>query len=48
MKNIGSILLADDEESVLRATSTLLRKAGYECGCAKDADTAAQMLRERE
>ncbi len=48
MESIGRVLLADDEESVLRATAKLLHRAGYECDCAKDADTVLQMLGEQE
>lgn len=48
MERGGRILLADDDECVLRATSRLLCKAGYDCECAEDADVVVQMLREQE
>lgn len=39
------ILIADDEPLYLRTTGQLLRKAGYECECAPDGDTALDKLR---
>lgn len=38
------ILIADDEPLFLRTTAELLRKAGYECACAADGNTALQSL----
>ena len=38
------ILIADDEPLYLRTTGQLLRKAGYECECVPDADTALAKL----
>ncbi len=38
------ILIADDEESFLYSTADILRREGYECGCATDARTATDML----
>jgi DNA-binding response OmpR family regulator len=48
MANPGRILIADDEETFLVSTADLLRKEGYECDCAPDASTAAEMLRSAE
>lgn len=45
MSDIGRILIADDEDTFLRATADLLRREGYECNCAKDAKTVTEMLR---
>lgn len=45
MSDIGRILIADDEDTFLRATADLLRRIGYECNCASDAKTVAEMLR---
>ena len=42
----GSILIADDEDTFLRATADLLRDEGYQCDCAVDADSAVEKLRE--
>ncbi|WP_010582120.1 sigma-54-dependent transcriptional regulator [Schlesneria paludicola] len=39
------ILIADDEPLYLRTTGQLLRKAGYECECVPDGDTALAKLR---
>lgn len=38
------ILIADDEPLYLRTTGELLRKAGYECECVPDANTALERL----
>lgn len=40
----GRILVADDEPTFLDSTADLLRKAGYECDCAPDADVARKLL----
>ena len=45
MADLGRILVADDEETFLRSTADLLRREGYQCACARDAATAAEMLR---
>jgi CheY-like chemotaxis protein len=45
MSNTGRLLIADDEETFLMSTAELLRKEGYECDCARDAASAARMLR---
>jgi DNA-binding NarL/FixJ family response regulator len=42
----GHILIADDEPTFLQATAELLRKHGYECTCASDGSTAAELVRE--
>lgn len=39
------ILIADDEPLYLRTTGQLLRKAGYECECVSDGETALARLR---
>ena len=39
------ILIADDEPLYLRTTGQLLRKAGYECECVPDGETALEKLR---
>ncbi len=41
----GRILIADDDEAFRLTTRTFLRRQGYECEAAPDADTAAEMLR---
>lgn len=38
------VLLADDEDTFLRATAELLRARGFECATAPDGATAARML----
>jgi len=42
---MGRILIADDEEIFLLSTADLLRREGYECDCAPDAVTSAEILR---
>ena len=42
---IGSILIADDEETFRESTSRLLRREGFDCHCVKDADEAVESLR---
>ncbi|MDR4505706.1 MAG: response regulator [Candidatus Scalindua sp.] len=41
----GRVLLADDDEIFLRVTSALLRREGYECVCATDAETVMENLK---
>ena len=48
MSDLGRILIADDEETFLHSTADLLRREGYECDCAPDADAAAVKLKEKE
>lgn len=45
MADLGKILIADDEEIFLNSTADLLRKEGFECDCARDAASAATLLR---
>ena len=42
---VGSILIADDEETFRESTSRLLRREGFDCQCVKDADEAVESLR---
>ena len=42
-----SILIADDEESFRESTGCLLRREGFECSCAKDAQDAIDSLGSR-
>jgi DNA-binding response OmpR family regulator len=42
---LGSILIADDEETFRESTSRLLRREGYDCHCVKDAEEAIDSLR---
>ncbi len=44
MEEQGRILIADDEETFLFATAELLRKSGYVCDCANDANSASKLL----
>jgi len=39
------ILIADDEETFYESTADLLRREGYDCDCAPDGATAANMVR---
>jgi len=48
MTKLGRILIADDEEIFLNSTADLLRREGYECGCAPDAIVAAELLRSND
>ena len=43
---VGSILIADDEETFRESTSRLLRREGFDCQCVKDADEAVAHLRQ--
>jgi len=45
MASIGSILVADDEETFRESISRLLRREGFDCRCAKDAEEAVESLR---
>lgn len=47
MADSGTILLADDEETFREATCRMLRREGYECEVAADADEALGMLGKR-
>jgi DNA-binding NtrC family response regulator len=41
----SKILIADDDETFLLATTDLLRREGYECYCAPDAMTVIETLK---
>ncbi len=45
MTAIGSILLADDEETFRESTCRLLAREGFECQCTRDADETIECLR---
>jgi DNA-binding response OmpR family regulator len=45
VNKLGRILITDDEETFLNSTADLLRREGYECDCASDAETAIGMLK---
>jgi DNA-binding NtrC family response regulator len=47
MANSVSIIIADDEESFRESTSCLLRREGFECFCAEDAQDAIDRLESR-
>ncbi len=44
MSDSGYVLIADGEEAFVSGTAVLLRGEGYECDCAPDGATAAEML----
>ena len=48
MSEMGTILIADDEETFLEATADLLRRAGYLCDTASNGQDALARLSERE
>ena len=43
--SIGSVLIADDEETFRESTSRLLRREGFDCHCVEDAEAAIESLR---
>jgi CheY-like chemotaxis protein len=43
---VGSILIADDEETFRESTSRLLCHEGFDCRCASNADEAVEALRQ--
>lgn len=45
MASIGSVLIADDEETFRESTSRLLQREGFECQSAEDASDAIERLR---
>ncbi len=45
MAELGRILVVDDEETFLLSTADLLRREGYQCDCAPEAKSAAELLR---
>jgi DNA-binding response OmpR family regulator len=42
---VGSVLIADDEETFRESTSRLLRREGFDCNCVENADEAIESLR---
>lgn len=44
MSTPARLLLVDDEQPFLHSTAALLRREGYECDCASDADEASAAL----
>ncbi len=44
MTGSGRILIVDDEKAFLQTTAELLRRSGYTCTCAQDANTALLLL----
>ncbi len=45
MGHLGSILIADDEETFRQSTAYLLQQQGYRCDCAADGPEALRMFR---
>ena len=45
MADVGSILIADDEETFRESTSRLLRREGFDCRGVKDGEEAVESLR---
>ena len=43
--SIGSVLIADDEETFRESTSRLLRREGFDCQCVEDAEETVDSLR---
>ena len=43
--SIGSVLIADDEETFRESTSRLLRREGFDCHCVADAEEAVESMR---
>jgi DNA-binding NtrC family response regulator len=44
MQKMGRILIADDDDSVLRTTEILLEEEGYECDTTRDAQSTLELL----
>jgi CheY-like chemotaxis protein len=44
MKIVGRILIADDDDSILRTTAILLEEEGYKCDTTRDAQGALEFL----
>jgi FixJ family two-component response regulator len=42
---VGSVLIADDEETFRESTSRLLQREGFDCRCVGDADETVESLR---
>ncbi len=45
MTTLGAVLVADDEDTFRESTCRLLRREGFECHSAKDAEEAVESLR---
>jgi DNA-binding response OmpR family regulator len=43
--SVGSVLIADDEETFRESTSRLLRREGFDCQCVEDTDKTIESLR---
>ena len=43
--SLGSVLIADDEETFRESTSRLLRREGFECQCVEDTNETVKSLR---
>ncbi len=48
MSSIGSILMADDEDTFRQSTAYLLRQRGYSCDCASDGAEALRLIRQND
>ena len=46
VRESASILIADDEESFREATSRLLKREGFRCQSAEDAESAIESLQD--
>ena len=42
---VGSVLIADDEETFRESTCRLLHREGFECHCVEGADEAIESIR---
>ena len=43
--SVGSVLIADDEETFRESTCRLLRREGFDCQCVEDAEETVESLR---
>ena len=48
MARLGSILIADDEDTFRQSTAYLLQERGYRCDCASNGTEALRLFRENE
>ncbi len=48
MTQLGSILIADDEDTFRQSTAYLLQERGYRCDCAADGTEALRLVREKD
>jgi DNA-binding NtrC family response regulator len=48
MTALGSILIADDEDTFRQSTAYLLQQRGYQCDCAADGQEALGLFRENQ